>query len=415
MAFKRLLIVAFHYPPSHGSSGIQRTLKFSTYLREYGWESLVLTVSPRAYEQVSESQLAEIPRGMIVQRAFGLDAARHLSIGGRYFWWLAHPDRWSSWYPIGVLEGIKLIRRHRPHAILSTFPIATAHSIAHTLQRRSGLPWIADFRDAMTEPEYPKDPATRARHRALERRFIQRCTKAVFTAPGTLRMYAERYSEVSPSRWIVIENGFDEENFRNAEAGLPSGGLGAPNQMVVVHSGILYREERDPIPMFHALRRLKDDAFIDARSFKLVLRATGNDAIYQKTITEMDLADLVELAPSVPYVEALREMLRADGLLLLQGSICNHQVPAKLYEYARAGRPIVALTDFAGDTAASLARFGSKHVGDLSDSASIETTFRRFILDWRRGNPSPGSPAKTRISARDGRARPNWRDSLMRS
>jgi len=32
---KRILMIAFHYPPLRGSSGIQRTLKFSRYLPEY--------------------------------------------------------------------------------------------------------------------------------------------------------------------------------------------------------------------------------------------------------------------------------------------------------------------------------------------------------------------------------------------
>ena len=38
---KRVLMIAFHYPPASVSSGIQRTLKFSAYLPELGWEPSV--------------------------------------------------------------------------------------------------------------------------------------------------------------------------------------------------------------------------------------------------------------------------------------------------------------------------------------------------------------------------------------
>ena len=46
------------------------------------------------------------------------------------------------------------------------------------------------------------------------------------------------------------------------------------------------------------------------------------------------IQDLIELAPLVPYEgRAFAEQLAADGLLLFQAANCNHQIPAKLYEY----------------------------------------------------------------------------------
>ncbi|MCU0257137.1 MAG: hypothetical protein MUF60_10355, partial [Vicinamibacterales bacterium] len=88
---KRVLCIAYHFPPVRVSSGIQRTLKFATHLREQGWEPMILTVHPRAYEVTSPDQLAEIPPGMVVSRAFALDAGRHLAVAGRYPQWLALP------------------------------------------------------------------------------------------------------------------------------------------------------------------------------------------------------------------------------------------------------------------------------------------------------------------------------------
>lgn len=87
---KRLLMVAYHFPPVRVSSGIQRTLKFCTYLREHGWDPLILTIAPRAYEVTSPDQLKEIPDDVIVERAFGLDTSRHLSFRGKY------PRSWPS-------------------------------------------------------------------------------------------------------------------------------------------------------------------------------------------------------------------------------------------------------------------------------------------------------------------------------
>lgn len=381
---KRLLMIAYHFPPVRVSSGIQRTLKFCTYLREFGWEPLVLTVSPNAYEITSPDQLGEIPQGVVVERAFGLDTSRHLAIRGKYLHWMAQPDRWVSWWPAAVWTGMKMIRKYQPQAIMSTFPIATAHRIGLSLQKRSGLPWVADFRDSMTEPGYPRDPLTWRVHRRLEEEVVRHCAKAVFTTEPTRDMYAERYPEISPDRWAVIENGFDEENFRDAENGLPEIPLGQDGQLTLVHSGILYPKERDPRPFFAAISTLKKAGKVDGKTVRIVLRATGSDGLYQPMIDELGIDDIVHLEPVVPYREALQEMLRADALLLFQGSVCNHQVPAKIYEYYRAGKPIFALADPAGISARMLRDVGVQDIADIADQSAIATTLENLLLAMRQ-------------------------------
>src|SRR5689334_11900077 len=95
---RRVLMIAFHYPPCRGSSGLQRTLSFSRHLPAHGWTPIVLTANPRAYPQVGDDQLGDIPSTVQVERAFALDSARHLALRGHYLQWMALPDRWASWF-----------------------------------------------------------------------------------------------------------------------------------------------------------------------------------------------------------------------------------------------------------------------------------------------------------------------------
>ena len=382
---KRVLIVAFHFPPVRESSGIQRTLKFCTYLRDHGWSPLVLTIDPQAYPRTNADQLKEIPDDIVVERAFGLDTARHLSIGGRYLRRMAQPDRWISWWPAAVWTGMRMIRQYRPTALMSTFPIATAHRIALSLQRRSGLPWIADFRDSMTEPGYPRDALTWKVQRRLEQRVVENCTSAVFTTELTRQMYAERYPDYDAAKWAVIENGYDEENFAAAEDGIDSAPLGSPGQITLVHSGVLYPLERDPRPFFAALATLKRAGRVTAQNLQVVLRATGSDGLYAPMLAELNIADIVRLEPVVAYRDALREMLRADALLLFQGSVCNHQIPAKIYEYYRAGRPIFGLVDPAGISARMLRDAGVADIADIADAGQINERLLELLAALHAG------------------------------
>jgi len=381
---KRVLLIAYHYPPARGSSGLQRTLKFSRYLQEFGWQPSVLTVAPRAHPSVGNDQMAEIPPDVEVERAFALDTARHLSFKGRYPQWLALPDRWATWQVRGVPVGLSMMRRLGIDVLWSTYPIATAHKIGLSLQRRTGRPWIADFRDSMTEENYPTDPQVRQVYRSLEREVIGRSAFCVFTTPGTVRMYQGRYPDVPAQRMRMIENGYDEENFTAAERKLPTVRPGRP--ITLVHSGILYPSERDPTAFFGALQDLKRSGAVSAQRLRVVLRATGHDAHIARPIAQFEVADLVELAPSVAYVDALAETMTADGLLLFQAANCNHQIPAKLYEYLRAGRPILALTDAAGDTAATLRDAGVQSIAQLEQRADIVAHLTKFLTDIENGS-----------------------------
>ncbi|MGH8501157.1 MAG: glycosyltransferase [Gammaproteobacteria bacterium] len=381
---KRVLMIVFHYPPMSGSSGVQRGLKFSRYLREHEWHPLVLTASARAYETTSHEMLVQIPPDVVVKRAFALDAARHLAVTGRYPGWLARPDRWLSWWAGAVTAAIGLIRRWRPAAIWSTYPIATAHLIALSVHRATGLPWIADFRDPMTDVDYPEDIWTRRVCQWIERRTLTHAAAATFTTAGALRLYQSRYRELARPYWVNLPNGFDEEDFCATPARSDARTYGN-QRLELLHSGVLYPSERDPTHFFRALATLRARGLIDADRLHITLRKTGHDDFYRPLLEMMGLHDLVTLAPAMSHRAALTEMMNADGLLILQAANCNNQVPAKLYEYLRAGRPILGLTDILGDTAAVLRDCGVASIAPLDDAGAIGGVLTQFISDIRTG------------------------------
>lgn len=397
---RRILMIAYHFPPIAGSSGIQRTLRFVQHLPSLGWEPLVLTVHPRAYPRTSDDLMADIPPGVVVSRAFGMDTARQLSIGGRYFGWMARPDRWMSWRLGAIPEGLRLIRKYRPELIWSTYPIATAHTIGSTLHKLTGVPWIADFRDPMAQDGYPADPKVWQQFSDIENNAVHKAAFSTFTTPGTVQLYQSRFPDVA-DKMMLLENGYDEESF----AGLTQGERAplVPGALVLLHSGIVYPDERDPRPLFQAIQRLHRAGQIEPETLRFRFRAASHEDLLAALSQEYGIAPFIEICPPVPYREALAEMMRADGLLVMQSDGCNAQIPAKIYEYLRAGRPLLCLADPVGDTAGVMRQAGLTDIVRLESADEIEALLPQFLAQLRQGSVALPNPMVVAQASRRGR------------
>ncbi|WP_255406981.1 glycosyltransferase [Rhodoferax sp. OV413] len=400
---KTVLMIAYHFPPLAGSSGIQRTLRFVQHLPALGWRPIVLTADPRAYERTSPDLLDDVPAATVVRRAFALDTARHLNIQGRYMGWMARPDRWISWRFDAVRQGMQLVKEFKPDAIWSTYPIATAHVIGQQLHKKTGLPWVADFRDPMAQDGYPADPDTWRSYQRIEQEAVEDASRSVFTTPGAAQMYRERYPQAA-SRITVLENGYDEESFANAVAA-PASPLAGDQPVVLLHSGIVYPSERDPTQLFAALQRLRAAGDLQPAQLRIRFRASAHDDLLAGLASQYGVQDFIELCPSVPYREALAEMLSVDALLVMQASNCNAQIPAKIYEYLRAGRPILGLTDPLGDTAGVLRGAGLDAMARIDSVDEIAALLPRFVAAVRAQAVRQPDPAAVRNASRQGRSK----------
>lgn len=375
-----VLMIAFHFPPYTEVSGALRTLSMAEELVEAGYKPIIMAPKPLAYPNLI-STLSRVDDVCETHRTFALDAARHMGLFGRYPEFLAQPDRWVSWWLSAVPRGLSLIRRHKPKIIWSTYPIATSHLIASTLNRLTDIPWIADFRDPMVIPDYPIPAKTMSVRDQIERRTIKQAHTCVFVTQSSLEAYSSKYMEGQRGRFELIPNGYDEEAF--TEAGDPSihseAMLDGQRKVRLVHSGLLYQRGRNPRSFFKSLANLLRKGRISRNDLKIVLRASSHDLEYKAMVREHGLDGIIEIAPILSRPEALAEQRCADGLLLFQGAEFNTQVPAKLYEYFRSGKPILALVDPAGETADIVVREKAGIVVDMNDVSANEQGLLDFL------------------------------------
>lgn len=301
--------------------------------------------------------------------------------------WMARPDRWVSWQFDAIRQGLRLIEEFKPDVIWSTYPATTAHVIASKLHRKTGIPWVA-----VSSSPWPKTTTPPIRSRGnnfwiLKPMLRPKPAFCVFTTPGAARIYQQRYP-THAERMVVLENGYDEESFSAVKAASPATGSLADGTrpLIMLHSGIVYPSERDPTQLFQALGNLHKEGTLSPADLRVRFRASVHDDLLQSLAQAHGAQDFIELCPAVPYREALAEMLSVDALLVMQASNCNAQIPAKIYEYLRAGKPILGLTDPAGDTAGVLRGAGLSNIARLDSSDEIATAVVQFVKDCRTGS-----------------------------
>ncbi|MEO8188083.1 MAG: glycosyltransferase [Burkholderiaceae bacterium] len=377
------LMLAFYFPPFAQSTGGQRVLSFVRHLPMHGWHPVVLTARERLFPEIDASSVSLIPPSTEIVRAGGLDAARHLSIGGRYPRWIAIPDRWATWALAACWQGLSVVRARSPHVLWATFPIPSALLAAITLQRLTKLPLVIDLRDPVVYEHWPVDRLSRRVYVWLERKAVSAASKVVLTTPGARQLYIERYPELPSARFCVIANGVDDDavQFPTAAVRAQSG-----DRITLVHSGLMEVPDRDPSAFFAALGAMRDRGEIAPAQIQVILRATGRDDVYKRQIGELALRDFVRVESRVSHDAAVNEMCSASGLLLFQGHACNRQIPAKAYEYLACRRPIVGFCDPRGDTHDLLARqWNVPYMADMNQSHQIEQVLRTFLKDCCAG------------------------------
>jgi len=347
---KKVLIIAFDFPPS-SAAAVQRTLKLVEYLPEFGWQSVVLTAKTCAYERTENSQLISPYLEKHLYRTTALDVKKHLSIKGKHFSWMMALDRWSTWIPTAIFKGQKLLKEYDFDAIFSTSPIPSSHIIANVLAKKSGIPWIADYRDPMLYMYYPTGKLEGFLQKWVDRLVSRHSSAMVFATSSAMDLYKSRVNEVDDPLLLTIENGYDEGNFEKlANIELCDDSIFSKSKFSLYYSGSLYQEGRDPVPLFQAIAELVVIGKISTDNFELIFQGSGDGERFWKTLIRLGLNDIIHFKEPVPYLESLANMSNADGLLLIQDAVFNLQVPGKLYEYIRAQKPILVMTPQASAT-----------------------------------------------------------------
>lgn len=414
----RLLMIAGVFPPT-GGSGVQRTAKFAKYLSRAGWSITVLAVEAIPGLPQDSTLLSDLPADVRILRgpsAFWVkrasragDSTRAISalnrLASRAAMALGYPDELLSWVLASFRELDAQRQEPRPDLVFSTYSPPSNHLLGLWLKRAWRIPWAADFRDLWTEDcAYPKRGSLGGWvDRRLENAFLREADAVIAVGEAQRDILAAHVSRAR-DKFHVIPNGFDPEDFaeesgdcvaakdpRASAASARSAPSAIRRGLRIAHVG-RFQRERQTAPLLEAFRLWRALPCGSAGP-SIELRLVGHVApTLLSALASTGLA--VSHAPHVTHAEAIREMREADLLLLPTASGRNAEslIPAKLFEYLAAGRPILMVAT-EGHEAWRIARAHDGVIRVEPSAAAIVEGLQR-ILESRRdvGSVAPRRP-----------------------
>lgn len=383
-------MLAYFFPPL-GGAGVQRTLKFVRYLEPLGWDATVVASRSRHYPARDPSLMQDVPGRTRIIRTRTLPLASwagavlyYLRLR-RLHAWVTWPDQGKGWAPFALLAALRAARLEKPDVIFSTSAPFGAHLVAMWVSRRTGIPWVADFRDEWaSNPQLHEQPRILARLTARSERAITSAARRVVVAADYFRL--EGLAPDDPRR-IVIPNGVDD-------ADLPKRSMQPPkDRFVLANVGTVY-DAFDPSAALRILTRLVDQGEIERGPVEV--RFVGS--IWSDTF-EPPRGVRFERIGYVEHFRAIEEMCGASVLLLYRPN--SSLAPSgKLFEYLASGRPILCLTR-ADNLAARLVReWNAGVVADPDDETEIEAAILTLWRRWRENGLADQPEVRRRVLER---------------
>jgi len=359
---KRVLIVSFRFPPQ-GGMGALRVGKFAKYLPEYGWNPTILTIGK--VEGLPSTTSLEISESSVVRTRFmaldymlpyqtASDESNHnkgishsLGLRGsthgliqtpRLIYTLLRrqilPFEMIGWYPYAIKEGLRLMSKCHFNVIFSSSSPNVSHIIASYLNQKTGIPWVAEFRDLWALNHYTRKHQP---FRFIEERYEKHVMRDSNSLITVSEPWAKSIDRLHSKPVEVIHNGFDKEDYAITVPLRP--------KFTISYTGNIYRGKQDTIPLLQAIKSLQEDGNIHASNFEL--RFFGGNVIREisPTVDRYKLHDLVKVHGFVPLEESVKRQKESAALLLLGWNDPSEKgvYPGKIFEYLGAHRPILAL------------------------------------------------------------------------
>ena len=405
---KEILLITFYWPPAGGVSA-QRWLKFVKYLVLHDYNITVVTADESHYPELDYSFDKDIPDTVDVHRVKMRDPRRiyksivrsekkqgtkkddldrifHIPPGERTFlqklslWVRANffiPDARSPWIKPAIKKIMALASRTSFDFLITTGPPHSVHVVGLMVHRKTGVKWVADFRDPWLDIGYhekmPMSQWADNRHRQLERQVVEEADGVIVVSD----YWKKGYNKYNAKHIEVITNGYDEDDFKDLECSMS-------RDFLISHIGTLHADRNAP-ELWQVLNELlaEDDLFGQHLKFQIL----GNlDMGVLEELSQSSVKDHLDVRGFVSHPVAIKEMLTSSVLLLLVNRSDRNalgRMTSKIFEYLAARRPILLIGPIDSDPAKLLAQTKAGVSVAFDDKANLKKTLQIMFENYK--------------------------------
>jgi glycosyltransferase involved in cell wall biosynthesis len=389
---KKALIITYYWPPS-GGVGVQRWLKFAKYLPEYGWQPVIYTPQNPDFEIKDESLLLGLAKDLEVlkqpiwepfsayRRLLGKQAVQKQGVVGdspsllsRLAVWLRGnyfiPDSRVFWVRPSANFLSRYLKNSDIDLIITTGPPHSIHLIGLELKKRTGISWLADFRDPWSRwdvlDQLKLTEKSRRSHLRLENSVLSNAD-VVLTVSPTLE---QSLLELGAKTTCLVTNGYDDEVLPEKNS--------LPEKFRISHLGLLNRG-RNPEVLWDVLDDLCSQDTEFHKVLEIYLAGTVENSVLDSIAAHSKLNDKLINAGYRTHKQIMLDYQQSAMLLLLinKTSNANWILPGKMFEYIAQNKAILALGSPEGDASKVLQQAGYANCLAFDDYSTI----RKQVLD----------------------------------
>lgn len=415
---REILLISYFFPPA-GGGGVIRALKLAKYLPEFGYAPVVLAADDPRYAD-DPALLEQVPPCVRVYRVPVSDPFAGLaglykkfksretenrgsyekadtreSFGARLRRVFSFPDPQFHFFRPALSAFFRIPDTYRLQAVISTAPPYTSHVLGVRLSKITRLPLVLDYRDAWTYNPFggPPTPLHAFGWRLAERRVLSAASAVVTVTDAMADDYRLRFRLDAPV--YTIPNGYDEDDFEGVVAE-------RRDRFTVVYAGKFYGG-RDPFTFLEGVRWAIGSGAFGTDDIEIRFVGVVPDDI--RAVVEASGLPVV-IRNHVPHREAVSEIVSAHASLLIigEGPAMGTTLTGKIFEYLRAGRPVIAMVPPDGAAARLVRETGGGYVIPPDDADGVAAVLTELYRRYRRGEldePGIPSPALKRYSRRE--------------
>lgn len=401
----KILIITYYWPPS-GGGGVQRWLKFSSYLPDNEITPFIIAPGNPDYPVYDASLEQEIDHSKVhvykepiwepykVLTSFKGGKKQKSNVGittnkkerswaTKLAYWVRGnfliPDPRKFWVKPVTKMAAKLIKEHHIDVVITTGPPHSVHLAGLQLKHNTGVKWVADFRDPWSTIDYLDEfyltKYAWKKHKHLERKVLLEADKVLAVSEN----WKTELEQLGKQNIEVITNGYDDADFTNYN---PE----PPEKFVISHVGFV-SEYRMPKALLEVLNHLCQTNPAFANDLEIQFIGISSDALQSLFSAYKCLRPLVKIVDYLPHKKVIEAYSKSAVLLLLLNATKNAKghIPGKFFEYLAAGKHILAIGDENGDVSRILKETEAGEIAHFKNRDKMETAILKMYDSYSDG------------------------------